>query len=130
MGMRLPTPLPVEVEEIVERVIGAAIEVHKQLGPGLREGLYEDALRIELKHHGLRFECQKRVVVEHRGERLRPQFLDLVVEKCVVVELKAIETLLPVHRTQVISYLRAAALRIGLLFNFNRRVLQIRRVVV
>lgn len=128
--MRIGTKLSPEVEAIVERVIGAAIEVHKQLGPGLREGLYEDAMKIELKHQGLKFQCQHRVLIEHRGQRLRPQWIDLIVEDCVVVELKAVEMLLPVHQAQVITYLRATGHEIGLLFNFNRAVLFTKRVVL
>ena len=130
MGMRLPPSLPADVEAIVERVIGAAIEVHKQLGPGLRERRYEEALKVELKHRGLRFCCQRKVLIEYRGQRLPPQWLDLVVEECVIVELTAVEMLLPVHKSQVISYLRSTGLRIGLLFNFNRETLQIKRVIL
>jgi GxxExxY protein len=126
--MRVPTTLPPEVEDIVQRVIGAAIEVHRRLGPGLRERLYEDALKIELQHLGLKFVCQRRVIVEYRGRQLPPQWLDLVVEGCVVVELKAVERLLAVHQSQVLSYLRATGLRIGVLLNFNRETLQIKRV--
>lgn len=128
--MRSRTPLPPEVEAIVERVIAAAIEVHKQLGPGLREGLYEDALKIELKHQGLRFHCQQKVLIAHRGQNLRPQWIDLIVEDCVVVELKAVEMLHPVHQAQVITYLRATGHEIGLLFNFNRAVLFTKRIIL
>jgi GxxExxY protein len=130
MRLRIPTPLPLEIEEIVQRIIGAAIEVHRQLGPGLRERLYEAALKLELKHLGLRFDCQRRVIVEYRSHRLPPQWLDMVVEDCVVVELKAVERLLPVHQAQVLSYLRSTGLRIGLLFNFNCETLQTKRVVL
>ncbi len=130
MAMRMQTSLPPEVESIVERIIGAAIEVHKQLGPWLRERLYEEALRIELKHLGMRVECQRKVVIEYRGKRLPPQWIDMIVEDFVVVELKAIEMLLPVHKGQVISYLRATGLNVGVLFNFNRETLHIKRVVL
>jgi GxxExxY protein len=127
MGMRLPTTLPPEVEAIVQRIIGAAITVHKQLGPGLRESLYETALRVELKHLGMKVECQRKVTLEYRGQRLPPQWIDMIVEDYVVVELKAIEMLLPVHKGQVISYLRATGLHIVLSWSFVFSCFRVKR---
>ena len=119
MGLRVETPLSDELEAIIHRIIGCAIEVHRQLGPGLLEGVYEDAMTVELELQGLSFNRQHRVVVEYKGRKLRPQRLDLVVEKQVVLELKAVERLMHAHKNQLISYLHAADLPVGLLFNFN-----------
>src|SRR5262245_18660157 len=130
MPLRVASPLSEEVEAIVTRIIGAAIAVHRQLGPGLKEAQYEDALKIELVAMGLRFESQRHVVVKYRGQMLRPQRIDLIVQSQVVVEVKAVARLHPVYRSQVISYLRATGLRIGLLFNFNEPVVSVKRVVL
>ena len=131
MGLRVESPLSEELEAIVERVIGCAIEVHKRLGPGLSEGIYEDAMTIELEYQGLSFSRQRQVVVEYRGRRLRPPRLDLVVENQVIVELKVVERLHYVHRNQLLSYLHAADMPIGLLFNFNGETIKgsMKRVV-
>jgi len=132
MTMRLPSNLPAETELLVERVIGCAIEVHKALGPGLLEAIYCQAMAIELRHHGLRFEKERKVPLLYRGQPLRPHYIDLIVEGAVVVELKAVERLRPVHGAQVLSYLRAANVRVGLLMNFNAEWLKagLRRFVL
>src|SRR5688572_21576337 len=130
MTLRISSPLPDHVEALVTKVIGAAIEVHRCLGPGLAEGLYGDAFAIELTLQGIAFERQCAVVLEYRGQRLRPQRIDLVVEGLLVIEIKAVDRLHPVHRAQVISYLRATSLQIGLLMNFNAPVLDVKRVVL
>ena len=130
MTLRISSPLPDHVESLVTKVIGAAIEVHRCLGPGLGEGLYEDAFAIELTVQGFRFERQRAVVLEYRGQPLRPQRIDLIVEQQIVIEIKAVERLHPVHRAQLISYLRATGLRIGLLLNFDEPVICVKRVIV
>ena len=130
MALRVPSPLPEWVESLVTNIIGGAIDVHRCLGPGLGEGLYEDAFAIELTVRGVAFEQQRSVVLEYRGQPLRPQRIDLIAEEQVVIEIKAVERLHPVHRAQVISYLRATSLRIGLLMNFNAAVLDVKRVVL
>jgi GxxExxY protein len=132
MRLRIPSPLPDSLEAVVTQIIGAAIEVHRRLGPGLGEGQYEDAMLIELEFQGLRFDRQRVVIIEYRGKPLRPQRIDLIVEDQVVVELKAVECIVPVHLAQVRSYVRATKLRIGLLINFNAPTLtnNIKRVIV
>ena len=118
-------------DEVARVVIGAAIEVHRALGPGFAEATYEEALCIELRERGVAFERQAPVRVEYRGHVVGEGRLDLLVERLVVVELKATETLAPVHFSQVISYLRATRLPLGLLITFNVRRLSegVRRVL-
>mgnify|MGYP005850170983 CR=1 FL=1 len=111
--------LPTEIERISHRVIGCAIEVHKELGPGLLERLYEDAMVYELRQAGLHAEQQAEIVVPYKGVDLRGQRLDLLVERCLVVEVKAVSQVADVHLAQLLSYLRAARLPLGLLFNFH-----------
>lgn len=110
-------------DEVARVVIGAAIEVHRALGPGFAEATYEEALCIELHERGVAFERQAPVRVEYKGHVVGEGRLDLLVERLVVVELKATETLAPVHFSQVISYLRATGLPLGLLITFNVRLL-------
>lgn len=112
-------------DQITRRVIGAAIEVHKTLGPGLLESVYEECLRIELEVQGLKFECQRSVPIVYRGRTIPGAFrLDLIVEDAVVIENKAVDALLPVHEAQILTYLRLTQKRVGLLFNFNSPVLR------
>ncbi|HVY04977.1 MAG TPA: GxxExxY protein [Burkholderiales bacterium] len=113
-------------------VIGAAIEVHKELGPGLLEFLYEEALAIELKSRGLAVTRQAEVEVIYKGQRLEGSLrLDILVNDMLIVEVKSIEHVLPVHEAQLLSYLRLSDKKLGLLINFNSAVLRqsIKRVV-
>jgi GxxExxY protein len=120
------------VDAFAHQVIGAAIEVHKHLGPGYIEGVYEDALVVELILRGIPFEQQKIVGVNYKGHEVGQSRLDLVVAGCLVVEIKAVTELAPIHKAQVISYLKATGLTLGLLINFNVPVLKdgIRRVIL
>ena len=113
-------------------MIGAAIEVHTLLGPGYIEGVYEDALVIELTLRGIPFEQQKVISVNYKGHQVGQSRLDLLVAECLLVEVKAVADLAPIHKTQVISYLKATGLTLGLLINFNVPVLKdgIRRVIL
>jgi GxxExxY protein len=131
MELRVPSQLPESTEKLVTRILGAAVEVHRRLGPGFRESLYEDAMLVELEFQKLRFERQRVVVLEYRGRKLRPQRIDLIVEDAVVLEVKSVECLHPLHHAQVNAYVRATGLRIGLLINFNAPVLtnNIKRIV-
>jgi GxxExxY protein len=114
-----------EVNEITDRVIGAAIEVHRHLGPGLLESAYEECLCYELSRNGRRFERHLPLPVEYKGLRLDCAYrLDLLVEGAILVELKAVEEALPIHKAQVLTYLRAAGKQVGLLINFNVEVLK------
>lgn len=118
--------------EISQRVIGAAIAVHRELGPGLLESAYEVCLKYELKEVGLAVESQVAQPVIYKGLDLECGYrLDLLVENLVVVELKAVEALLPIHAAQLLTYLRLRNLWLGLLINFNVPVLKqgIKRIV-
>jgi GxxExxY protein len=112
-------------EELTKTIIGAAIEVHKQLGPGLLESAYEECLCHELQQRGLSFQRQVSLPVVYKEIRLDCGYqMDIVVENSVVVELKAIEGLLPIHEAQLMTYLRLSGKRVGLLINFNVAVLK------
>lgn len=103
-----------------EHIIGAAIEVHAQLGPGLLEGIYEECLCYELQLRGLKFRRQVHLPVFYKEVQMEISYrLDLVVENEVIVELKSVDRLLPVHEAQVITYLKLTGLNTGLLLNFN-----------
>jgi GxxExxY protein len=113
-------PIGSEMERIASAVIGAAIRVHAALGPGLLESVYEVCLCHELTRQSLRFERQVPYPVVYEGMRLETGLrLDLVVEGCVVVELKALDKLLTIHEAQVLTYLKLSGIRVGLLMNFN-----------
>lgn len=115
-GDKRPDPL-------TERIIGCAIEVHRQLGPGLFEGIYESALCVELELQGLRFQRQVQAPILYKGRPVGDYRLDLLVEDQVVVEVKAVERFDPVFEAQVLTYLRASGRRVGLLINFNNKLL-------
>ena len=124
-------PIPDEVNEVSRRVIGAAIEVHRHLGPGLLESVYERALVYELGLRGLRVRQQMPVTVAYKDLKIEGQRLDLFVEPGVIVERKAVDRLLPIHEAQLLSYLKSTGTRLGLLLNFKSRVLKdgIKRIV-
>ena len=110
--------------EITERIIGCAIEVHRELGPGLLESAYERALCVELRAVGLRFERQTPVLLRYKGLEIGEYRLDLLVENAVVVEVKSVDRLDPIHEAQVLTYLRLTQKRVGLLINFHSAVLK------
>ena len=116
-------------EELSKKIIGAAIEVHRELGPGFLEGIYEEALKVELSEHDLSFESQKEITIEYLGVIVGVHRLDLVVENQMIVELKAVKELADIHFAQLRSYLKATGFKIGLLLNFSKPTLEIRRVV-
>ena len=119
------------VDELAHAVIGAAIEAHRHLGPGFLESVYEEALGIELAERQVPFERQKEISVLYKGRPIGKQRIDLMVGGVLLVELNAIEALAEIHKAQVISYLKATHLPLGLLINFNVPVLKngIQRVV-
>ena len=118
-------PIPDELNRISGSIVDAAIKVHKELGPGLLEKVYEACLAHELEKRGLRVERQVEQGVIYDGVVLDSGFkLDLLVESAIIVELKAVETLLPVHSAQILTYLRLSDLRLGLLMNFNVSLLK------
>lgn len=102
------------------QIIGAAIEVHRHLGPGLLERAYQLAMMAEMDMRGLQFECEKSMPVFYKGKELEAGFrLDFLVEGLVVVELKTVDAILPVHEAQVLTYLKITGCKLGLLLNFN-----------
>ena len=114
-----------ELNSITRDVIGAAIDVHRALGPGLLESAYQVCLVHELRERGLRAAEQVPLPVRYKEVQLECGYrLDLVINDCVVVEVKSVETVLPVHRAQLLSYLKLSGHKIGLLINFNVRVLK------
>jgi GxxExxY protein len=113
-------PLFEKASGLTESIIGAAIEVHRDKGPGLIESIYEWCLSKELELRGLSFARQKIVVIEYKGfKREEPLRCDLLIEGCVLVEAKAVERILPIHKAQLLSYLRLLNVPIGLLLNFH-----------
>lgn len=119
--------------ELTHRIIGAAIEVHRELGPGLLESAYEECLAHEFTLRGLSYERQKPLPVTYKGIQVECGFrLDFLVENLVIVELKAVEDLSPVHQAQVMTYLKLTNCRLGLLINFNAyKLLQgLKRIVL
>jgi len=113
-----------DVDRLTERIIGCAIEVHRQLGPGLLEGTYEAALCIELHDAGLRYQQQLVVPVVYKGRTIGEYRLDLIIEDAVIVEIKSVERHDPVFEAQLLTYLRVTGKHIGLLINFNSRLLK------
>jgi GxxExxY protein len=124
------TPEARRLNDLSERIIGAAIVVHRALGPGLLEAPYEECLCHELEKLGLRFERQKPLSLIYGSVRLACAYrLDLVVEGSIILEIKAVAKLDRVHEAQLVSYLKISGLRLGLLFNFNVRNLSAQGIV-
>jgi GxxExxY protein len=121
------------INELTRLVIGGAIEVHRQLGPGLLESAYEECLGYELGRIGLNIERQKGVPVVYKEVKLEYGYrIDILVENTVVIELKSVESLTPVHEAQILTYMKFAEKKIGLLINFNVNMLKngLRRYVL
>lgn len=121
-----------ELNKITEKIIAAAIEVHRQLGPGLLESIYEKALIFELKNHGLKYEAQKEIPVNYKGTNIGTCRADVIVEDSIVLELKSVERYDPVFEAQLLSYLKLGNYKIGLLINFNKQLLKdgIKRIIL
>lgn len=130
--LRIASALPPELDALVQQTIGALLAVHRELGSGMSEGVYAAATRVELNERAIPFETEVRVSVRYRGRFLCHQRLDLFVDRRLVVEIKSVEHLHPVHVAQVVSYLRLTGARVGLLVNFNVPMLKegIRRIVL
>ena len=131
-SMRVASPLSPEEERVMHRVIGSAIAVHRVLGPGFLESIYQKALCIEFEKREIAYECERPLQVTYGGVPITGQRIDLIVGGLIIVELKAVTKFDEIHRAQLISCLRTAGLRGGLLINFRVRVLTqgIRRVVL
>jgi GxxExxY protein len=122
-----------KLNEFTETIIGSAITVHRELGPGLLESAYEACLIYELVESGLKVENQKALPIRYRGVQLDCGYrIDLLVERQIVVELKSIEKIEPIHEAQLLSYLKLSSCKVGLLINFNTKLLKngIRRFVL
>ena len=114
----------VELDRLAHEVIGAAIEVHRILGPGFLESVYHEAFCVELELRGIPFQKEVPVAVPYKGVQIGEGWLDLLVGGKLIVELKAVDELAPIHTAQVISYLKATGLQLALLINFITRVLK------
>jgi GxxExxY protein len=121
---------PILAADLTEQIIGCAIEVHRHLGPGLLESVYESALCVELRSVGLAFTRQVGVPVFYKGELIAEHRPDLIVRDEVIVEIKSVERFNPVFLAQMLTYLRITGLHVGLVLNFNRAVMKdgVRRV--
>jgi GxxExxY protein len=113
-----------EINALTEKIIGCAIQVHKQLGAGLLEAIYESALCVEFDIEGIRYQRQVAIPVKYRGKVIGEHRLDLIVENAVVVELKSVERIEPIFEAQVLTYLKISGKKVGLLINFNSRLLK------
>jgi GxxExxY protein len=113
-------PIPVRAENAARASVDAALQVHKALGPGLLESAYEHCLAFEIARRGLAVQRQLALPIVYEGERLDAGYrLDLVIEGTVIIEVKSIDALAPIHDAQVLTYLKLSGLRVGLLMNFN-----------
>ena len=130
--LKIATPLSDDLEALAYDVIGCCVAVHRILGPGLLETVYAQAVRLEMKAQGIPFEAEKAIPVRYREILLCHQRLDLFVAGQIVLELKSVEHLSAIHVAQILSYLRVAKVRLGLLVNFNVYQLKdgIRRVIL
>jgi len=118
-----------QFESLSKKIIGAAIDVHKELGPGFLESIYEEALKIELSENDIAHESQKEIKIKYHNKEVGTHRLDLLVEKLIIVELKSIKDLTDIHFAQTRSYLKATGLKVGLLLNFAKPTLEIKRIV-
>jgi GxxExxY protein len=130
--MRLKSPLSDAAEAAMTRVIGCAIAVHRDLGPGFLESIYKKAMCIALTDADIAFECEKVIDVIYSGIAIPGQRVDLIVEGVIIVELKSVKRLQEIHEAQVLSYLKTTGLRGGLLVNFRVPVLRqgLKRIVL
>jgi len=121
-----------QLNDISGKIIEFSIKVHKELGPGMLESAYEACLLYELRQAGLKAESQLKLPIIYQGVKIEAGYrIDLLVEDSVIVELKTVERILPIHEAQLLSYLRLSKLKLGLLINFNVKLLRdgIRRIV-
>jgi GxxExxY protein len=119
MELRVENQLDEQTEILIRNIIGSAIDVHRELGPGYLEKVYEQAMALELRDRGLAYATQVPVTIYYKGEKIHGQVLDMIVEGKVILELKSVEMLLPIHEAQILSYLKSTRLPAGLLINFK-----------
>lgn len=115
-------------KELTEKIIGVAMEVHRVLGPGFIESVYENAMAIELLSKQVNIEKQKRIIINYKGSLVGEHILDAIAEKEVIIEYKAAKGLDAIHEAQLISYLKATGCKVGLLFNFGKESLEFKRI--
>lgn len=132
MLTRAQSNLSMEVEELAYRVIDCLVTVHRTLGPGYKEVIYQRAARLELDSNGIKYECEKSILVPYKDWKIPGHKIDLIVAGLIIVELKAVPRLKEIYRRQLLSYLKATQIPLGLLVNFNAPVLKgnIRRVIL
>ena len=119
-----------EFDALSSRVINSALKVHRELGPGFLESIYQAALLVQLRRDGLNVNTEKEIHISYSGVEVGLHRLDLVVDDAIVVELKAVNDFSDSHFAQVLSYLKASRLKVGLLLNFGRPTLKVKRVVL
>jgi GxxExxY protein len=124
----LARPTKIEYDPLSNKIIGLAIDVHKDIGPGFVESIYQNALKYELQENEIPFETEKKIEVYYKNELMGIHRLDLLIDSKLIVELKAVKELLNVHVSQVTSYLKATGNEIGLILNFAKSKLDIKRV--
>lgn len=131
-SLRIVSTLSPELEDLVRRAIGGLLDVHRELSSGMSEAVYSAAARVELTARGIPFETERTFPVRYRGHLLGHQRIDLLVHSRLIVEIKSVEQLQPVHVAQVVGYLRVTGARVALLVNFNVPILKqgIRRIVL
>jgi GxxExxY protein len=131
-GLRVPSSLPPELEKLMRDTIGSCLAVHREFGPGMSEVVYSRATCMELDARCIPFEAEKPIAIRYRGKLVCQQRIDLFVDDRLVVEIKSVERIHPVHVAQVVSYLRLTGARAGLVVNFNVPILKqgLRRVVL
>ena len=132
MNLKVESNLSEKHEQLINKVIGAAIEVHRHLGPGFLESIYERALCYELHIQGIPFEKQVEIQVPYKEIAISGQRLDLIIDNFLVLELKTVEGISPIHEAQLMSYLKSTGLKVGLIINFKVKRLKagIRRMVL
>jgi GxxExxY protein len=130
--LRIDSPLPQELENLIQKVIGLAIEVHRTLRPGYIESIYEKAMCYELDKARISHLSQIEILVPYKDINLPGQRLDLLIEKQLIVDLKTVDQIIPIHEAQIISYMKSQKIRAGLIINFKVRELRlgIRRFVI
>ncbi len=122
-----------EFDKLSNRVIGCALEVHRHLGPGLLESTYEQCLAHELKTSGIPFKLQCPLPVEYKGIKLDCGYrIDMLIDDAIIVELKSVDKILPIHQAQLLTYMKLSSISIGLLINFNVKLIKtgIKRMVL
>jgi GxxExxY protein len=131
-GTKVHGVLDEKIEVLANKTIGAALEVHRILGPGYLENVYEGALVRKLVLRQIPFESQKALAINYKGHSIGEGRLDLLIDKILIIELKAVENLIPIHNAQLLSYLKITGLQLGLLINFNVTSLRngIKRIIL